>query len=70
MNCLEVDMKISRQNDHYHIIVSRNELEILANCLREALSMLGEAEFNMRVGVKAAIVRERLEKMMKAAREL
>ena len=63
-------MKISRQNDQYDILVSREELEILANCHREALNMLSEAGFEMRVGVKAAVVRERLEQMAKAFREL
>lgn len=63
-------MKISRQNDQYDILVSREELEILANCHREALNMLSKESFEMRVGEKPAVVKGRMEQLVKASREL
>jgi hypothetical protein len=42
-------MKISKQDQQYHLMVSPNELVLLERCVLEAIE-IGEAEFESRVG--------------------
>jgi hypothetical protein len=51
-NWTKANLRVSRQNDQFDILVSRDELKILANCTREALSRLRKDSFKSRVGRK------------------
>lgn len=62
----KANLRVSRQDDQYDILVSRNELEILANCTREALSRLRKDSFESRVGEKVAVVEKYLEQLVQA----
>lgn len=66
----KVSPKVSWQGDRYDIHVSRDELEILANCTREALSRLRKDSFESRVGEKVSVVETYLEQLVQAHREL
>lgn len=58
--------RVSAQGDQYDIRVSPDELEILANCTREALSRLRSDSFESRVGEKVEVVRGYLRQMKEA----
>ncbi len=66
---LRSDMKITKQNQLYHIVLSRDELKLLGHCVLEALDALGDDEFAARVGVEAPEARELLEQIIEAKRK-
>jgi hypothetical protein len=59
-------MKISKQADHFNILVSRQELAALNNCLNETLQCVDEDEFHTRVGVPSTKARDMLKQISSA----
>jgi len=63
-------MRISKQNQHFEIVVSAEELRVINQCLREALVALEPDEFFARVGSKASEVETLLKQLEEAYQTL
>jgi len=62
-------MKITREGDHYRIVVSEDELATLNDSVLAAIENLDEVEFRARVGVEMSEGKRIVEQIVKAYRE-
>ena len=63
-------MEIIKKDDVYQILISREELGTLGNCLNETLENVDAFEFQTRVGVERSEVQILLAQITKAYRGL
>lgn len=62
-------MEIGKENDLFQIMVSRDELRIIANCLNETLENVEPFEFYTRVGAEISEVEHLLDTLGRAYRK-
>lgn len=63
-------MKISKQNDEFHILLPHPQLGTLNNCLNEVLEITDAAEFRTRVGATRSKIKGLLQQISDAYDEL